>query len=200
MANPKSQALLPKSVLTLFVSFYGWSKLMAKDSVYRMCFKTHWIGRLGTCAVLNWLPWKVPYLSGIQSELKRQCAAIEIHGEPGAQAERRVQGLLSHHRYKTSDKCKEEGGLYPDSVKKGRVLHGGEGLAGSVVPGVWLRFLTSGQNGKRRRDGDTLLFLYTHLETQAAGYCHPHSRWLSQPQSNVSGTIVRDQPRGVHPI
>lgn len=128
-----------------------------------------------------------------------QCAAVEIHGEPGAQAERRVQGLLSHHRYKTSDKCKE-GGLYPDSVKKGRVLHGGEGLAGSMVPGVWLRFLTSGQNGKRRRDGDTLLFLYTHLETQAAGYCHPHSRWLSQPQSNVSGTIVRDQPRGVHPI
>lgn len=26
-----------------------------------------------------------------------QCAAIEIHEEPGAQAERRVQGLLFHH-------------------------------------------------------------------------------------------------------
>lgn len=61
-----------------------------------------------------------------------QCAAVEIHGEPGAQVERRVQGLLSHHRYKTSDKCKEEGGLYPDSVKKGRQSTSRWGRSGRV--------------------------------------------------------------------
>lgn len=91
------------------------------------------------------------------------------------------RGCFSITDTKHLTNAKKKGGLYPDSVKKGRVPHGGEGLAGSMVPGVWLGFLTSGQNGKRRRDGGTLLFLYTHLKTQATGYCHPHSRWLSQP-------------------
>lgn len=30
---------------------------MVKDSVCIMCFKTHWIGRQSTWAVLNWLHW-----------------------------------------------------------------------------------------------------------------------------------------------
>lgn len=61
------------------------------------------------------------------------------------------RGCFSITDTKHLTNAKKKGGLYPDSVNKGRTLPGGEGLAESTVPGVWLGFLTSRQNRERRR-------------------------------------------------